>query len=157
MLLLWLHVRDYNTQPVEKAQGGCQSGRFRQFLVTFSSLAARRNSASARVMISHVDPLLLLLFFVFLVFVLLLLLISSRRLSSTRPLPLLRNRSLTSSPRCNIHPRSLETRFLAFRCVRCLECLYSIINLASGPDRLRGYGEATYGNNSLVDSLGAFT
>lgn len=64
-----------------------------------------------------------------------------RSISSSPPPPppgvsmqslLLRNRSLTSSPRCEIYSRSLETRFLAFLCVDVSsQCLRSVINLAS--------------------------
>lgn len=62
---------------------------------------------------------------------------SSSSSSPPSPLPsvpvqslLLRNRSLTSSSRCNIHSRSLETRFLAFLCVDISsQCLRSVINL----------------------------
>lgn len=50
---------------------------------------------------------------------------------------LLRYCSLTSSPRCDIHSRSLKTRFLASRCTyvcRSLEHPWSIVNLTSGEE-----------------------
>lgn len=135
-MLLWLRVRDYNTRSVEKAQGGCQSGRFRQFLVTFSSLAARRNSASARVMISYVDSLLL-------------------PLSVLSPPP--------SAPlRAAFAPESLSYLITSLRCTfaifwrhslsrvplyacRCHGC---IVNLTSEPDR---QAAGTRNNNLPVD------